>query len=106
MATTDRITGKTGDERAWDVFFEALDPDSATAAAIPSGAAIVPADADNLEELKRRYRAEGRPVAMVAADGGVTIVRDHSRDLSWLLLFGGIIAAAWQRLRSSARVGA
>lgn len=48
------------DGRAWAIFFEALDADSPIAAAIPSGAAIIGADAPDTFESVRRYHEEGR----------------------------------------------
>jgi hypothetical protein len=62
-------SGGTADACAWDRFFEALDAERAAAARVPTGAAIVAADAPNRDELVRRYQGEGRTVVVVDEDG-------------------------------------
>jgi hypothetical protein len=106
MATTDHMNTSTPDERAWEVFFEALDPESCAAAAIPSGAAIVPADSDNLDELKRRYQAGGRPVVLVDADGKVRPVKSRPVDVGLIAMLGAAAVFVWRRLRSVSRIPA
>ena len=65
----------TADDRAWDLFFEALDADSRAAARIPPGAAIVAADAANRDDLLHRYHADRRSVVLVDANGGFEVRR-------------------------------
>jgi len=59
----------TADDKAWDLFAEALDGGSAAAAQVPTGAAILAADAQDREVLIRRYHDEGRGVVLVDQDG-------------------------------------
>jgi hypothetical protein len=59
----------TADDRAWDVLAEALDPDTAVAARVPTGAAILAADAQDRDVLIQRCHDEGRVVVLVDQDG-------------------------------------
>jgi len=104
MATVDH-TG-AAEERAWEVFLGAVDPAVDSAPMVPPGAAIVAADAHNVEQLKRRYKAEGRPVALVGENGALTVIKARGHfDLRWLFA-AGILAAAWSALRSRVRIPA
>jgi hypothetical protein len=104
MATTERITGGTADERAWDLFLQALEPDSPAAATVPPGAAVLAADAPDREELIRRYHADGRSVVLVDADGQTKTLKPRRIDLGWIAAVGVAVAAVWQWVRSSARI--
>jgi hypothetical protein len=105
MATVPSPNVTTADDRAWDLFFEALDADSAAAARIPPGAAIVAADAPDRDELVRRYHADHRSVVLVHADGRTETLRPRPRplDLEQLLIIGGAVVLAWLVLRSGAK---
>jgi hypothetical protein len=105
MATAERPELKTADDRAWDLFFEALDGDSPTATRVPPGAAIVAADAPDRDELVRRYHADRRSVIVVHVDGREEVLRPHSFERAVMLVGLGLIAA-WLILRSSQRVPA
>jgi hypothetical protein len=59
----------TPEDRAWDLFAEALDAGSAAAARVPNGAAILAADSPDREVQIRRYHHEGRAVVLVDEDG-------------------------------------
>lgn len=91
MATVEHPTTTSADDRAWELFFEALDGDAAAATEIPPGAAIVAADEPDLDELVRRYRAERRSVVVVHADGRREVRRPRHLDR---LVIGGLIVAA------------
>jgi hypothetical protein len=103
MATVPRPNVTPADDRAWDLFFEALDADSAAAARIPPGAAIVAADAPDRDELVRRYHADHRSVVRVHADGRTETLRPRPLDLEQLLIIGGAVVLAWLVLRSGAK---
>lgn len=79
--------------------------DATSAPGIPERAAVVAAEAENVGELKRRYRAEGRPVALVHADGTVSVVKD-SHGLGWLVVAGGALLVVWNAVRSRVRIPA
>jgi hypothetical protein len=102
MATAERqIT--TADDRAWELFFEALDGD--VASRVPPGAAIVAADAPDRDELVRRYHADRRSVVVVHHDGHTETLRP--RDWEQLLLLGaGLALLGWLVLRSGSKVPA
>jgi hypothetical protein len=104
MATTERPGVTPADDRAWEVFFEALDADSPIAEQIPPGAAIVAADAPDRDALVRRYHADHRSVVLVHADGRNETVRPSRIDLQRLLLIGGGMAFLWRVLRSGLRI--
>jgi hypothetical protein len=55
----------TAEDRAWDLFAEALDAGSGAAARVPNGAVILAVDAPGREVLIRRYHYEGRVVVLV-----------------------------------------
>ncbi len=76
MATAEQPV-RTADDRAWDLFFEALDTDSPSAARIPPGAPIIAADAPNRDELVRSYHADRRTVVVVHEDGGEETLRPN-----------------------------
>jgi len=59
----------TADDRAWDLFAEALDAGSAVAARITNGAAMLAADSPDRDVLMRRHHGEGRVVVLVDEDG-------------------------------------
>ena len=104
MATAERPDVSTADDRAWDLFFEALDADTPAAARIPSGAAIVAADDPDRQTLIRRYHADRRTVVLVHADGREDVLRPRTGER--LLLLGGLALLAWFVLRSAQRVPA
>jgi hypothetical protein len=104
MATAESPNVTTADDRAWDLFFEALDAGSAAAARIPPGAAIVAADARDRDELVRRYHADHRSVVLVYADGRTETLRPRQFDFEQLLIIGGAVVLAWLVLRSGAKV--
>jgi hypothetical protein len=91
MATAESPNVTTADDRAWDLFFEALDADSDAAGRIPPGAAIVAADAPDRDELVRRYHADHRSVVLVYADGRTETLRPRPFDLEQLLIIGGAV---------------
>ena len=98
MATAERQL-TTADDRAWDLFFEALDADGEIASRVPPGAAIVAADAPDRDELVRRYHADRRSVVVVHDDGRTETLRP--RDWELLLLLGaGLALLGWLVLRS------
>lgn len=99
MATAERPTLTTADDRAWDLFFEALDVGSASSADLPPGAAIVAADAPDLNALVRRYHADRRTVVVVYKDGHREIRRP--RQVEKYLLGGLLLVAAWLAVRHS-----
>jgi hypothetical protein len=68
MATVERPIS-VAERRAWAVFSDAIDTAS-TDVGIPSGAAIVAADAPDLDTWKHRYESEGRTIVIVEADEG------------------------------------
>jgi hypothetical protein len=103
MATAESPNVTTADDRAWDLFFEGLDADSAAAARIPPGAAIVAADAGDRDELVRRYHADHRSVVLVHSDGRTETLRPRPFDLEQLLIIGGAVVLAWLVLRSGAK---
>jgi hypothetical protein len=103
MATADSPNVTTADDRAWDLFFEALDADSTAAARIPPGAAIVAADARDRDDLVRRYHADHRSVVLVHADGRTDTLRPRTFDLEQLLIIGGAVVLAWLVFRSGAK---
>jgi hypothetical protein len=103
MATAESPNVTTADDRAWDLFFEALDADSDAAGRIPPGAAIVAADAPDRDELVRRYHADHRSVVLVYADGRTETLRPRPFDLEQLLIIGGAVVLAWLVLRSGAK---
>lgn len=112
MATAERPDVSPADDRAWEVFFEALDADSDTAQEIPPGAAIVAADSPERDELVARYHADHRSVVLVHADGQHETLRPRRTepmrarrlDLQHLLLIGGGIGLVWRALRSALRI--
>jgi hypothetical protein len=103
MATAESPKVTTADDRAWDLFFEALESDSAAAARIPPGAAIVAADAPDRDELVRRYHADHRSVVLVHADGRTETLRPRPFDFQQLLVVGGALLLAWLVLRSGSK---
>lgn len=104
MATAERQL-TTADDRAWDLFFEALDVESETASRVPPGAAIIAADAPDRDELVRRYHADRRSVVIVHEDGRTETLRPH--DWEQLLLLGaGLALLAWLLLRSGSKAPA
>jgi hypothetical protein len=103
MATAESPKVTTADDRAWDLFFEALESDSASAARIPPGAAIVAADAPDRDELVRRYHADHRSVVLVHADGRTETLRPRPFDLEQLLIIGGALLVAWLVIRSGSK---
>jgi hypothetical protein len=92
MATAEK-TLRSAEARTWDLFHEALDPDSPAAARLPSGAAFVARDAPDREELVRRYRAEGRAVVLVSEDGSEEIIRGRGIDPKLLVVGLAVVAA-------------
>lgn len=105
MATAETANVATADERAWELFFDALDADSESAARIPPGAAILAADAANREDLVHRYHADGRSVVLVHEDGRTEILRPS--QLEKRLIVGGLILlVVWLALRGPQRVPA
>jgi len=103
MATAERpIT--TADDRAWDLFFEALEADSGAARRVPPGAAIVAADAPDRDELVRRYHADHRSVVIVREDGRTETLRPYQFERA--LLLGGLALLAWFLLRSGSKAPA
>jgi hypothetical protein len=112
MATAERPDVTPADDRAWEVFFEALDADSDIAKQIPPGAAIVAADSPERDELVARYHADHRSVVVVHADGRSEtlrprrseVLRPLGLDLHHLLLIGGGVALVWRVLRSGVRI--
>jgi ABC-type phosphate/phosphonate transport system substrate-binding protein len=101
MATAERHLA-TADQKAWDLFFEALDADSDLAARIPPGAAVVAADEPDRGELVRRYHADRRSVVVVHEDGRIETLRPQ--DWSRLLIVGaGLALLAWLLLRSGSK---
>lgn len=104
MATAERHLA-TADERAWDLFVEALDAESEVALRIPPGAAIVASDAPDRHEVIRRYQSERRPVVLVHEDGRTQILRRH--DWEGIVFVGaGALLVAWLLLRSGSKVPA
>jgi hypothetical protein len=104
MATAERPDVTPADDRAWEVFFEALDADSDVAKQIPPGAAIVAADSPERDELVARYHADHRSVVLVHADGRNETLRPRRRDLQHVLLIGWGIGLLWRMLRSGLRI--
>jgi hypothetical protein len=101
MATTEHPQLATADDLAWDLFLEALDPQSQAALRVPPGAAIVADDAPDRDELVRRYHSERRPVVVVRADGTSQVKRPSSFPRA-LLLFGAALGV-WIAWRSAQR---
>jgi hypothetical protein len=91
----------SAEERAWELFFEALDPDSPAAVRLPSGAAFVAADAPDRDDVIRRYKAEGRPVVVVDGEGREKIIRPSRLDHKSMLLLLALGTAAWIAFRRS-----
>ncbi len=109
MVTAERPDVTTADDRAWDLFFEALDADTPAAARISSGAAIVAADDLDRDTLIRRYHDDRRTVVLVHADGREDVLRPRTGDRlvgDRLLLLDGLALLAWLVLRSGHRVPA
>ncbi len=104
MATAEQPV-RTADDRAWDLFFEALDTDSPSAARIPPGAAIVAADAPDRDELVRRYHADRRTVVVVDEDGREETLRPNQPERT-LLLAGLLLLGAWALVRGGQRLPA
>jgi hypothetical protein len=93
------------DDLAWDLFFEALDPESDVAARIPPGAAIIAADSPDRDFLIGRYHADRRSVVLVHAEGRAEIRRPDRLDR--MFGFGGaLLGALWLVLRSVSRTPA
>ena len=88
MATVDGALS-AAEQRAWDVFSQAVDPASEDVG-IPSGAAIVAADSPDLDTWKDRYAGEGRAVVVVDSNYGLVQRKNHS-ERGWLLLVGAAI---------------
>lgn len=105
MATAERPTVTTADDRAWDLFFEALDANSPSAVRIPPGAAIVASDAPDRDELVRRYHSDRRTVVVVHEDGREETLRPHQIERT-MLFAGLILLGAWIVLRGGQRVPA
>jgi len=104
MATAERPV-RTADDRAWDLFFEALDPDSASAARISPGAAILAANAPDRDALVRRYHADRRTVVVVHEDGCAETLKPS--QLERILLLGGLaVLGAWALSRGGQRIPA
>ena len=105
MATAERPKIATADDQAWDLFFEALDADSAAATRVPPGAAIVAADAPDREQLVHRYHDDRRTVVVVHEDGRDEILRP--RQLERKLLLGGLVLiGVWLASRGGRRAPA
>jgi hypothetical protein len=105
MATAERPTLTTADDRAWELFFDALDGGSATATRVPPGAAIVAADAPDRVELVRRYHADKRTVVVVHEDGREEILRPRSIERA--LMIGGLaLFVVWLLARDGQRLPA
>jgi hypothetical protein len=93
----------TADDRAWELFFEALDAGSEAGHRIPPGAAIVAADAANRDDLLRRYHADRRSVVLVHQDGRTEIKRPALLD--WELVRDRLVSlAVWLRRWADHRV--
>jgi hypothetical protein len=105
MATAEQPTVATADDRAWDLFFEALDSDSNTASRVPPGAAVVAADAPDRDELVRRYHADRRTVVVVYEDGREDILRPRQLERT-VLVAGLFLFGVWLALRGGQRVPA
>jgi hypothetical protein len=101
MATAEHRHLATADDRAWELFFDALDADSDAAREIPPGAAIVAADSPDREELVRRYHAERRAVVLVGEDGR-EILRPPLLHRN-LVMAGALALLAWAIWRSGDR---
>jgi hypothetical protein len=97
MATTEPHAVGTGEERAWALFFDALDASNDAARRLPPGAAIVAADAPDRGELVRRYHADRRAVVIVHADGREEIRKPPRPERIALLL--AVVVGAWLLLR-------
>jgi hypothetical protein len=98
MATIEHPSTTSADDRAWELFFEALDGDTGASADTPPGAAIIAADEPDLDELVRRYHADRRSVVVVHADGRREVRR--ARQLDRLVIGGLLVAAiAWVAAR-------
>ena len=93
MAPAENPYPATADDRAWELFFDALDADSDAAREIPPGAAIVAADAPDRLELVRRYHAERRAVVVVG-ESGREILRPPLLDRN-LMIAGALALTAW-----------
>jgi hypothetical protein len=105
MATAEHPHLTTADERAWDLFFAALDADNEAAHTVPPGAAIVAADASDRDELVRRYRADRRAVVLVHEDGRQEVISPRLVDRT-LIVTAVLALAAWAIWRSGQRASA
>lgn len=103
MATTEEPTVSRAEDRAWEVFFDSLDPDREAAAWIPPGAAIIAADSPDRDFLIRRYHADRRPVVLVDADGRTKTLRPRPLDREQLLILSGAVLVVWLVLRSGSK---
>jgi hypothetical protein len=93
MATT-LEHASSAEERAWDLFRDALDPESEAARRLPSGAAFVAADSPDRGELVRRYKAEGRAIVIVDAEGHEQVVRAWPPEAKIALVIAAAAALA------------